>query len=58
MTELTPIESEFSTSEDAAAYDAWFRAKVQRAIDSERPRIPHDQVMAAAQAIIDKYRQA
>ena len=24
-------------------YDAWFRAKVQEALDDPRPAIPHDQ---------------
>lgn len=56
MTKFTPIESEFATSEDAAAHDAWVRAKVERALASKKPRIPHDQVMAKAQAIIDKYK--
>jgi len=52
MTEYSPIESEFATSEDAAAYDAWFRAKVARALESKLPTIPHDQVMAELRAII------
>ena len=26
MTKLTPIESEFATTEEAEAYDAWFAA--------------------------------
>ena len=56
MAALTPIESEFATSEDAAAHDAWFRAKVERAMASTAPTIPHDQVMAMAQAVIDKHR--
>lgn len=56
MADLTPIESEFATSEDAAAYDAWFRARIARAMASTRPTIPHDQVMAAAQAVIDKHK--
>ncbi len=56
MVELTPIESEFATSEDAAAYDAWFRAKVERALASTAPCIPHDQVMAEARRIIDRHR--
>lgn len=56
MAHLTPIESEFATSEDAAAYDAWFRAKVERAMASDKPSIPHDQVMAMAQAILDKHK--
>ena len=31
-----------------AAYDAWFRAKVQEALDDPRPRIPHAEVMQRA----------
>lgn len=30
----------------AQEYDAWFRAKVQEALDDPRPAIPHDQVEA------------
>lgn len=29
-----------------AEYDAWFRAKVQEALDSDLPRIPHEEVEA------------
>lgn len=54
MTDLTPIESEFATSEDAAAHDAWFRAKVERAMASTKPKIPHDEVMAGMWAIIER----
>lgn len=57
MTEFTPIESEFATSEDAAAHDAWFRAKVEKALSSTAPGIPHDQVMADMQAIIERARR-
>ncbi|MEK7456822.1 stability determinant [Sphingobium sp. WTD-1] len=56
MTKLTPIESEFATTEDAEAHDAWVRAKVERALASTKPRIPHDAVMAKAQAVLDKYK--
>jgi hypothetical protein len=56
MPKLSPIESEFATTEEAEAYDAWFRAKVAKALASTKPRIPHDQVMAEMQAIIDKYK--
>ncbi|RYF13476.1 MAG: stability determinant [Oxalobacteraceae bacterium] len=56
MTDLSPIESEFATSEDAAAHDAWFRAKVEQAMASTKPGIPHDQVMAMARAIIAKHK--
>ncbi|GHT89811.1 hypothetical protein AGMMS49545_21330 [Betaproteobacteria bacterium] len=43
---------------DASAYDAWFRAKVQEALDAPRPSVPHQQVMNEAQAIIDRKRRA
>jgi len=57
MTALTPIESEFATIEEAAAYDAWFHAKVEKAMASKEPGIPHDQVMAEMREIIDHHRQ-
>ncbi len=56
MTKLTPIESEFATTQDAEAHDAWVHAKVERALASAKPRIPHDEVMAKAQAVLDKYK--
>lgn len=43
---LSPIESEFTTAEEAAAYDQWLRAKVAKSLADPRPSIPHDQVMA------------
>lgn len=57
MAKLSPIESEFETTEQAEAYDAWFRAKVQAALDDPRPGIPHDQVMAEMRALIERKRQ-
>jgi hypothetical protein len=54
MTKLTPIESEFATTEEAEAHDAWFRAKVRKAMASTKPRIPHDVVMARMQLILGK----
>ena len=57
MINLTPIGSEFATSEDAAAHDAWFRIKVERAMASTKPKIPHDQVMTEARRIIDRHRK-
>lgn len=60
MTKLTPIESEFATTEEAEAYDAWFRAQVEASLADPRPGIPHDQVMAELRAIIEakKAKQA
>lgn len=54
MAKLDPIVSEFATTEEAEAYDAWLRAKVEKAMASTRPRIPHEKVMAEMQAIIDR----
>lgn len=53
MTILTPVESEFETEEQATAYDRWYRSKVKAALEDESPAIPHDQVMAEMDAIID-----
>ncbi|MGB2603615.1 MAG: type II toxin-antitoxin system RelB/DinJ family antitoxin [Candidatus Sulfotelmatobacter sp.] len=36
----------FELTVDAAAHDAWFRAKVQEALDDPRPAIPHKKVEA------------
>ena len=58
MTKLTPIESEFATTEEAEAYDAWFRAQVKAAMTSDQPGIPHDEAMARMQAIIDRRKKA
>lgn len=49
---LSPIESEFATVEEAAAYNVWFRAQVQASLDDTRPNIPHDQAMAEMDALI------
>ena len=43
---------------DPDAYDAWFRAKVQEALDDPRPATPRTQVMQDAQAVIDGKRRA
>ena len=49
---LDPLISEFASTEEAEAYDAWFRAKVQASLDDMRPGIPHDEVMAEMDALI------
>jgi DNA-damage-inducible protein J len=36
----------FALTADAAAHDAWFRAKVQEALNDPRPAIPHKKVEA------------
>ena len=39
--------------EQADSYDRWFRARVQAALDDPSPGIPHDEVMAEMQALIE-----
>lgn len=55
---LSPIESEFATVEEAEAYDRWFRAKVEAALASTQPPVPHDEAMAHLRALIDEKRRA
>lgn len=56
-TPLNPIVSEFPSQEEADSYDLWFRAKVQEALDSTKPSIPHDQVMSEALQRIEAKRK-
>lgn len=58
MSKLSPIESEFATTEEAEAYDVWFRAKVQAALDSKEPTIPHDEAMASIKRKMEARRAA
>lgn len=54
MAALSPIESEFATSEEAIAYDRWFRTKVEAALDERQETFPHAVVMKQIRAIIDE----
>lgn len=54
---LDPKISQFETQEQADSYDRWFRAKVQEAIDSKKPRIPHDEVIRRMNERLAKLRQ-
>ncbi|CAI2038863.1 Uncharacterised protein [Serratia fonticola] len=56
-TKLSPIVSEFETQEQADRYDRWFRAKVEAAMNSTKPRIPHDQVMAEIRSRLEAKRK-
>lgn len=56
MGKLDPIYSEFETEEGAQAYDAWFRAQVEAALNSTEPDIPHEQMKAEIREIIEKSR--
>jgi hypothetical protein len=56
-TALSPIESQFATTDEAEAYDVWFRAKVEKSLEiADRPdsaRISHDEVMSKARTRIE-----
>ena len=56
-TALSPIESQFATTDEADAYDAWFCAKVEKSLQladaPDSARIPHDEVMSKAKARIE-----
>jgi hypothetical protein len=54
MNKYSPFVSEFGSAEEEAAYDEWFRKKVEEALADPRPLVPHDEVMAEMRAIIDK----
>lgn len=53
MAKLDPIVSEFATTEEAEAHDAWVRARVAQSLAESGPDIPHAQVMAEIQALLD-----
>ena len=55
---ISPIVSEFETEEHAASYDQWFRAKVEEALQSEKPRLSHDAAMAKVQGMLEERRLA
>jgi len=52
----TPSPEVETETEEDAAYTQWLRAKVQEAIDDPRPGIPHAQVMAEMQTLIEELK--
>ncbi|WP_426143685.1 antitoxin [Pseudomonas sp. DWP3-1-2] len=55
--QLSPIVSEFESEEQAASYDAWFRAKVQASLDDTAPNVSHDKVIAEMKARLAAKRE-
>lgn len=51
---LDPFVSEFETEEQETEYTAWLRAKVAASLADGAPLIPHDEVMAELDAIIEE----
>ena len=43
---------------DAEAYDKWFRAKVQEALDSDEPGIPFEEAMKQIEETLERHRGA
>jgi hypothetical protein len=56
-TQLDPLISEFDTQEQADSYDRWFRAKVQEALDSDKPSLPHSEAMARVDRLMEERRR-
>lgn len=54
---LSPIVSLFDTQEQEASHDQWFRAKVDEAMHSEKPRLPDDAAMAKVQVTLEEHRR-
>ncbi len=52
MAKLDPIVSEFATTEEAEAYDLWFRAQVEEGLKSKGPWVSNEEVMREARQII------
>lgn len=50
---LSPIESEFATTDEAEAYHRWFCAKIQASLADSRQGVAHDRVMAEIDAVIE-----
>lgn len=58
MSALSPLASEFATTEEAEAYERWFRAKVEAAMADDGPDIPHDEAMATVRNLIESRLRA
>ncbi len=54
---LDPLVSEFDTEQVAEDYDRWFRAKVQEALESTKPRLTHDEAVLKARALLERKRK-
>jgi hypothetical protein len=56
-TALSPLVSEFETTEQEASYNEWLRAKVEASLADPRPAIPHDEVERRMAERFAKMRQ-
>jgi len=58
MSASSSPESEFASTEEAAAYDRWLRAKLAGAMADQTPTIPHDEAMMRLRTLIETKRRA
>lgn len=56
MARLSPITSEYLSTEAAEAHDQWVRKKVRASLMDRRPPLSHDDMMAEIDAIIEAER--
>jgi hypothetical protein len=54
---LDPLVTEFDSEEAAADYARWFRAKVQEALESTKPRLTHDEAVTKVRALLERKRK-
>jgi len=54
---LDPYVSEFETEEQEGQYTFWLRAKIKEVIDDPRPCVPHDDVMAKMDILLQKIKE-
>jgi hypothetical protein len=57
-TVLDPLVSEFATQAQADDYERWYRAKVQEAQTSAKPRLAHAEVARRMEHRIKALKQA
>ena len=50
---LSPMVSEFETVEHEASYTRWLEARVSASLADAAPSVPHDQVMAELDSLLD-----
>ncbi len=51
---LSPLVSEFETTQQEASYTSWLHARVSSSLADTEPSIPHDQVMAELDVLLSE----
>ena len=57
MNKYSPLISEFGSAEEEAAYNEWFRKKIEASLASDKPPIPHDEVMARIDRLLEEKKR-